>query len=151
MQKLNFTININAAKEKVWDILWSEKTYTQWTRAFGEGSYAVTDWKEGSKVHFLSPGGEGMYSIIETSIENEFISFKHIGVLKDKAEQPLDEATEKWTGSHENYTLTETDGTTTLSVDVDVIEQYIDFFTEKFPDALQNVKDLAEIKASVAI
>lgn len=144
MKKLNFTIDINANKEKVWETLWNETTYPQWTSAFCEGSYAVSDWKEGSKVHFLSPGGEGMYSVIDKSVENEFMSFKHLGVLKDKAEQLLDDATKQWTGSFENYTLKEVDGTTTLSVDLESLDQYVDFFGEKFPLALQNVKELSE-------
>jgi hypothetical protein len=53
MEKMNFNISINALKEKVWNALWKDATYTKWTSAFTEGSYAVTDnWKEDSKVYF---------------------------------------------------------------------------------------------------
>jgi hypothetical protein len=38
--------------------MWDDSTYRQWTSAFSEGSHAVSDWKEGSKVLFLSPEGE---------------------------------------------------------------------------------------------
>lgn len=150
MQKLNFTINIEANKEKVWDTLWNDETYPQWANTFCAGSYAVSDWKEGSRVHFLAPDGQGMYSDIAKLVENEFISFKHIGILKDKIEQPLDDETKKWSDCYENYTLTEADGKTTLSVDIDSLEQYLDFFNEKFPLALQNVKNLSETKANAA-
>lgn len=151
MQKLNFTINIEANKEKVWDTLWNDETYPKWTNAFCAGSYAVSDWKEGSRVHFLAPDGQGMYSDIAKLVENEFISFKHIGILKDKIEQPLDDETKKWSDCYENYTLTEADGKTTLSVDVDALEQYLNFFNEKFPLALQSVKNLSETKANAAV
>ena len=107
MKKLNFTIEIQAEKEKVWQVLWNDETYREWTKAFCEGSHAVSDWQEGSKIHFLDPNGQGMFGIIEKLVENEFISFKHLGVLKEKTEQPIDDETKKWSGCHENYTLTE--------------------------------------------
>jgi uncharacterized protein YndB with AHSA1/START domain len=63
MQKINFSISINAPKEKVWKVLWNDDSYRKWTSAFAEGSYAVTDnWKEGTKVKFLDPKGSGMIS-----------------------------------------------------------------------------------------
>lgn len=48
MTTLEFKIEINAPKEKVWDILWNDATYKQWTSVFCEGNYVVSDWKEGS-------------------------------------------------------------------------------------------------------
>jgi hypothetical protein len=146
MQKLNFKINIEASKERVWQILWDDETYRQWTTAFCEGTYAVSDWKEGSKIHFLSPSGDGMFGIIEKITENEFISFKHLGELKNHIEQPNSEFTEKWSGCHENYTLNEENSVTNVSVDLDSMEEYVGFFNEKFPNALQNIKNLAEQK-----
>ena len=57
MKTLEFKTTIKASKEKVWFILWDNITYGKWTTLFCEGSYAVTDWQQGSKVHFLSPSG----------------------------------------------------------------------------------------------
>ena len=91
MQKLTFTETINAPKEKVWDILWNKATYNSWTSVFSEGSTAETDWQEGSKIHFLDGTGQGMYSAVAKNIPNEFMSIKHLGVIKDNQEQPLDE------------------------------------------------------------
>ena len=46
MEKMNFSIDINAPKEKVWNVLWDDDSYRKWTSAFAEGSYAKTDnWK----------------------------------------------------------------------------------------------------------
>ncbi|MGQ0827138.1 MAG: hypothetical protein ACT4ON_01960 [Bacteroidota bacterium] len=43
MEKLQFTIDIKASREKVWKTLWEDTSYRKWTSAFSEGSYAVSD------------------------------------------------------------------------------------------------------------
>jgi len=65
-----FKITINATPEKVWKILWNDSTYRKWTTVFAEGSFAETDWQEGSKVLFLGPEGRGMVSRIKRNIPN---------------------------------------------------------------------------------
>src|SRR3989337_938248 len=120
MKRLNFSTTINAPKEKVWKVLWDDATYRKWTSAFGEGSYAVSEWKEGSKILFLAPGGDGMFSSIARLVPNEYMSFAHLGVVKEGKEQPADAETEKWSGAMENYTLNETAGTTELTVEIDM-------------------------------
>ena len=145
MKKLNFSIDIKAPKEKIWKVLWDDRTYREWTSAFMEGSYAESDWKEGSKIHFLDPNGEGMYSTIAKKTENEFMSFKHIGSVKDGKEQPLDAETKKWSGATENYTLKDHNGTTTLTVELDTSGlEWENMLKEAFPKALDKVKELAE-------
>ena len=59
MQKITFSIDIKAPKEKVWYSLWDEENYENWTSAFSEGSHAISDWNEGSKIYFLGSGGGG--------------------------------------------------------------------------------------------
>ena len=105
MKRINFTKHINASPEKVWDILWNDSTYRQWTNAFSEGSYAVSDWKEGSAIQFLGPSGDGMFSKIDTLKPNEFMSFTHLGIMKEGVPQPEDETSKSWSGSKEMYTL----------------------------------------------
>ncbi len=144
MQKLNFSTSINAPKEKVWKTLWDDSSYPKWTSVFCEGSYADTDWKEGSKVLFLDGKGEGMVSKIETNRPNEFMSFKHLGMVKNGVEDTESEAVKGWAGALENYTLTEVNGTTELTVDMDITEDFQSYFTETFPKALEQVKVLSE-------
>ena len=144
MERVKFNVNINAPKEKVWNVLWKDDTYRKWTSVFSEGSKAVSDWKEGSKIQFLDAKNDGMYSTITKCIENEIMNFTHIGVVKDGVEQPLDEATKNWSGSAENYGLSETDGITTLVVEMDIIPEYLDYFNKTFPLALDLVKKLSE-------
>ena len=57
---------------------------------------------------------------------------------------PLDATTESWSGSTENYTLKEANGATTLTVEMDIVADYQDYFNEKFPIALNKAKELAE-------
>lgn len=151
IKKANFSTSINASKEKVWNALWDKENYKKWTSAFSEGSHAVTDWKEGSKVLFLDGKGSGMYSIIHKKVQEEIMSFKHIGEVKDGVEQPLDEKTKAWSGGLETYTLTETDGKTEVNVELDVPGDFIDYFTNTFPIALEHVKNLAEGKPAITI
>jgi hypothetical protein len=79
-------------------------------------------------------------------IPNKFIIFKHIGNVLNFNEMPLDAETEKWTGSFETYKLDEIDGKTTLIVEVDCVEQYVNYMNEKFPLAVQELKKISENK-----
>lgn len=144
METLEFKIRIKAPATKVWEVLWNDDTYKEWTGAFCEGSYAISDWNEGDKIHFMSPSGEGMNSIIEKKIPNEYMAFKHVGEIKDYKELPLDEETKKWSGAMETYRLTADDEFVDLTTQVDVVEKYIDYFKEAFPKGLEKVKELAE-------
>ncbi len=147
MQRINFSISINAPKEKVWQVLWNDSSYRQWTSAFSEGSYVVTDnWKEGTKILFLSPGGSGMVSTVAANRANEYMSFKHLGEVKDGVEDTTSEKIKEWAGSTENYTLTETGGVTELSIDMDITDEFKDMFMDMWPKALKLVKDLSENK-----
>lgn len=144
MKKEKFTVVIDAPKEKVWNVLWNDDTYRKWTSVFSEGSKAVSDWKEGSKIQFLDAKNDGMYSTISKCIDNEIMNFTHIGVVKNGVEQPLDDTIKNWSGSSENYALNETDEITTLTVEMDIIPEYLDYFNKTFPLALDLVKKLSE-------
>jgi hypothetical protein len=144
MKKLSFSININAPKSTVWEILWNDESYRAWTSVFGEGSYAVSNWNEGDKIHFLSTTGSGMYSIIEKMLPQEFMSFKHLGMVENGIEQEPNEKTKDWEGATENYTLKETQDQTELIVEMDMSDSHEQYFKEKFPIALQKVKELSE-------
>jgi hypothetical protein len=144
MQKINFSVSINAPKSKVWSVLWDDATYGKWTAPFAEGSRAITDWKEGSKVLFVSGSGDGMVSCIETKRENEYMSIKHLGMIKDGIEDTTSDKVKAWNGALENYTLQEKDGVTTLAVDMDITEEHKDYFMQTWPKALEVVKSLSE-------
>lgn len=144
MEKMNFKTVINAAPEKIWNILWNDASYREWTAAFTEGSYAVTDWKKGSKVLFLDGKGQGMVSKIAENRPNEFMSIEHLGVVKDGVEDTSSEEIKGWAGAHENYTLKKVNGKTELIVDMDVTDDFKDYFKETWPKALESVRRLSE-------
>ena len=151
LKKISFSTTIKASKEKVWAVLWNDESYKSWTSAFTQGSYAVSDWNEGSKILFLDGKGSGMYSTIAKKIPNEFMSFKHIGEVKDNIELPVDEQTQSWSGSMEDYILKEKDGSTELTIEMDVVESFMDNIKKTFPVAIDNIKNLAETKIAITI
>jgi uncharacterized protein YndB with AHSA1/START domain len=145
MEKINFATTINAPREKVWKTLWDDASYRNWTSVFAEGSYAKTEnWKEGSKVLFLSPDGDGMVSKVASNKPNKFMSFEHLGVIKNGVEDTESESVKGWAGAKENYTLTDENGTTKLVVDLESTDEFKDYFIKTFPVALEKVKELAE-------
>jgi uncharacterized protein YndB with AHSA1/START domain len=149
MEKMNFSVNINAPKEKVWNTLWEDESYRKWTSAFTEGSYAVTDnWKEGTKVLFLDPKGSGMVSTVAENRPNEYMSFKHLGEVKDGIEDTSSEQAKQWSGAVENYTLIENNTGTDLKVEMEgnLSDDFKEYFLKAWPEALEKVKKLAEEK-----
>src|SRR4030095_5360845 len=144
METLNFSIKINAPREKVWNVLIGGKTYPEWAAAFAPGSQAETDWKEGSKALFTDGKGNGMVSEIEQNRPTEFLSIKHLGMVKDGVEDLTSDKVKEWAGAMENYTLKETNGATELKVDMDTGEEYKGYFSKTWPKALNKVKELSE-------
>ncbi|UUC45100.1 SRPBCC domain-containing protein [Flavobacterium cerinum] len=147
MKILQFKIDIKASRTAVWNALWEDSNYRKWTQVFSEGSIAISDWKEGSKVLFLDNSQNGMYSIIDQMVTGELMSFQHIGVVKNGNEEPLDDETEKWSGAKENYILIDLGDVTQLEVSMDITEDFEDYFQQKFPLALEIVKEIAENSA----
>lgn len=145
VNRLQFSIDIQADNSKIWKALWNENSYREWVSVFYPGSFFLAkDWKKGSKVLFLAPDQSGIYSIIEKHIPNKFIQFKHIGkVLKGK-EQPIDNKTKAWSGTTEIYKITGDKDNKTLTIEIDVLEEHLEYMTKTFPKALEKMKLLSE-------
>ncbi len=142
MQKLQFSIEIKTSKEKVWNTLWEDKTLRDWANIIDEGLYMAGVMKEGAEVQFISSiGGYGVTSLVEKLIPNEFVLFRH---MADTKESGKEEREKEWTGGQESYSLTERDGATTLTVELDAPPEQVETFEERLPKALKRVKELAE-------
>lgn len=76
MKELQFSVEIHATEEKVWDTLWQDETLRQWAGIIDPGTYMVGDLKEGNEVQFISANGYGVTSLVEKLIANEFLLLK---------------------------------------------------------------------------
>jgi len=146
IKKLTFNQEIVASAESVWNKMWDKKSYTDWTTPFCAGTYFTGEIELGSRIHFIAPSFDGMYSDVFYLIPSKLVIFKHIGNLKDLKELPIDAEAEKWTGSFETYKLNEVDGVTTVTAEIDCVPEYINYMEEKFPLALQELKKISENK-----
>lgn len=144
MQTIFFTQVIKAPANTVWDVLWNDTTYPQWTAAFAPGSKAESDWKEGSKIIFSDGSGTGMLAHIKERKPPHRMVFQHKGVVKDGVEDTTRAATEGWAGALETYTLKEVDDGVLLQVSMQTTEQWKAHFDETWPKALQKIRVLAE-------
>ncbi len=151
MIKTQFKTSIKAPAQKVYELMLGikdKKTYEHWTAEFNPTSTYEGNWDKGSKIHFVgtdeSGNKAGMVSLIQENEAANFVSIKHYGVLKGEEEITTGEEVEKWAGGCENYTFQETDGVTALTVDLDTVEEYKEYFELKYPNALTRLKELAE-------
>lgn len=151
MKKLRFQTEINAAAQKVYETmlgLQKKSTYEYWTAAFNPTSSYEGNWEKGSKILFVGVDGNGkkggMVSKIVQNQAAKFVSILHYGFLDGDKEITTGEQVEKWAGGHENYTFEESNGVTMLTVDIDTIEDYEDFFYKTYPAALEKLKEIAE-------
>ena len=149
MQKLHFSMLINAPKDKVWHAMLDDQPYREWTQAFNEGSYYKGSWEKGSKILFLGPDpntGEegGMVSRIAENKPYEFISIEHLGIVQNGVEDTTSEAARKWAPAFENYTFNDKDGATEVLVHIEVEDDHSQMFNDMWPKGLRKLKELAE-------
>lgn len=149
LERMHFEIQINAKAEKVYTCMLDEKLFSEWTKEFNPSSYYKGSWGKGSKIVFLgadSESGEtgGMVSRIKENIPSKFVSIEHLGIVQKGKEITSGPEVEGWAGAMEDYTFTEQNGKTLVSVDVDVNQEYKSYFTETWPKALNTLKALCE-------
>ena len=151
MEKLQFKKEINATAQKVYETMLGLKeksTYEYWTSAFNPTSTYEGSWDKGSKIQFTGVDENrkkgGMVSEIEENQPAKFISIRHYGMLDGDTEITTGEQVEKWAGGHENYSFRENNGITTVTVDLDTINEYQDYFNNTYPAALDKLKEISE-------
>lgn len=141
---MQFSVEVHATKERVWDTLWQEETFRQWASIIDPGTYMVGELKEGDEVQFISAeNGYGVTSLVEKLTPGEFLLFRHRADTQDTGKRERDK---EWTGGQESYSLKEKAGITTLTVNFDVPPEQEKYFKENYPKALNKLKELAEIR-----
>jgi uncharacterized protein YndB with AHSA1/START domain len=144
MKEMQFSIEVNATRQRVWDTLWQDETFREWASIIDPETYMVGDLKEGNEIQFISAAsGYGVTSLVVKLVAGEFLLLRHHA---DTQEEGKREREEQWTGSEESYSLAEKDGTTTLTVAFDVPPELEEEFKVNYPKALERVKLLAERK-----
>jgi len=142
MKEIQFSIEINASKERVWTTLWEDITFRDWASIIDEGTYMKGVMKEGYEIQFISSvNGYGVTSLIEKLNPNEFVLFRHSADTKESGQQ---EREKEWTGGTESYSLIEKQGVTTLIIKTDVPQEQEETFNNRIPRALERIKTLAE-------
>lgn len=151
MKKLQFNISIHAPVSAVYNIMLgisSKSTYEQWTAMFNPTSTYEGNWEKGSKMLFIGVDekGEkgGIVSKIAENIPHQFVSIQHYGLVNAGKEITEGAEVEKWANGFENYSFEENNEVTTVQVEIDATEEFIDFMNETYPKALNKLKELCE-------
>ena len=144
IEKLRYSITINASRERVWQVLFEDESFRKWTSLFAEGSYFAGDWSEGSEIRFLNAGSDGMISMIEVNRPHKFMSIRHIGYIVNGVEDTESDEVKAWSPAFENYTLKDADEGTRLTVETDTFNDFVEYFNETWPRALDEIKRIAE-------
>ncbi|MEZ4852379.1 MAG: SRPBCC domain-containing protein [Bacteroidia bacterium] len=151
MKKIQFKKDIHASAEKVYNTMLgisNIETYEQWTAEFNPTSTYEGSWEKGSKMYFVGTDENGkrggMISEIADNIPFQFVSIRHYGMLDGENEITEGPEVEKWAGGLENYSFHENNGVTTVTIELDITEDYLDYFDTTWPNALNKLKELAE-------
>ncbi|MEK7263373.1 MAG: hypothetical protein AAB071_02545 [Bacteroidota bacterium] len=148
MQTLHCTILINADKKKVWNTMLNENTYREWTKEFHADSSYEGNWNKDSEIRFIAPDQngkrQGIFSRIKENILYQFISIEHLGLIVNGEVDTVSEEAKKWMPSFENYTFTENNGETELTIEMQVEEEYKSMFEAMWKKALTALKLLCE-------
>jgi len=144
MKKIENTTEIQASAEKVWQVLMDERYYLQWYEAFGAGSKAVSDWKQGSKIIFSDDNGMGLIGTIAVLDPAKEFRVEMKGILNDGVEDYDSDYAKAMKLAEERYVLTEANGVTTLYTSADMDESWYESMSASWEKALEKIKELAE-------
>ena len=152
MEKLQYTIKINAPVQKVYDLMLGishKTTYEQWTAMFNPTSTYEGNWNKGSKMLFVGfdeQGNKGgMVSEIAENSANEYVSIRHYGLVQANVEITSGPQVEKWANGYENYTFQEKNGVTDIVIElVGLTEDLKEYMNDSWPKALEKLKEICE-------
>lgn len=145
---LHFEIYIDAPVAKVYQTMLDKKHYEEWTAVFNPTSQFEGSWEKGAKIVFLgideNGSSGGMVGRIKENIPNQFVSIEYTGILQGDKEITSGPEVEGWIGNCENYTYETVNGKTRLAVDLDTNQEFVSYFNETYPKALDKLKSICE-------
>lgn len=146
METVEYVVEINATKEKVWEKLWDKDCYANWTQYFVPKYYIKSDWKVNGKTYFLEDEKNGMVSTISSLDEPNELIFRHLGTLKGGIEDTQSAAVFEWSGNEEKYFLRSLDsGYTELKVIVHIYKSQRHSMNVGFHKGFVILRDLCEL------
>ena len=137
-------IEITASRTKVWEVLTDEAFTPRWYGTFSLGARPETTWEEGSKVLFTDLSGGGLVGEVIVNKPGQMISIEYQGVVFGGEEDYLSEDAMQVKGCEDRYLLTDQDGKTELTVQVDTTLDSFDSMSSAWKRALGKIKMLAE-------
>jgi len=148
LETLHFEISIDAPVETVYQNMLDKKHFEKWTAAFNPTSSFEGSWEKGSKIVFIDTdengSSGGMVGLIKENIPNQFVSIVYTGIVHDNQEITSGPEIEGWAGACENYTFKAANNKTLLKVDLDTNHQFLDYFKDTYPKALDILKSICE-------
>ncbi len=146
MQKLQYSVEIDAPREHVWETMLGDETYRQWVDVAWPGSRFKGEWKQGTEISFHGGEGEGG-TLAHLTIVEPFsrVQAEHVAVIgEDGAADRESVMAKDWIGTLEHYTFTDKDGGTELVVDITTSPDWVEMLDSGWPAALQALKQLSE-------
>ena len=145
MKKLKYEIEIDANRAHVWNTMLAPGKYEQWVKAFSEGSRFEGSWEQGATVRFVDPSMGGTKAILEIFEPHNCILARHIALVSTEGKEDADsEVAKQWIGTTEKYSFSESEGSTTLVVEMSTHQSFVEMFDSCWPKALVNIKSLSE-------
>ena len=148
LKRIHFEIRINAKAEFVHRTMLDKEKFEIWSAEFNPTSHYIGSWEKGSKILFLGTDNDGnmggMVSRIRENIPGRSVSIEHLGIVQHGKEILSGSEVAGWAGAMENYTFSESNGKTLLSVSMDVNQEFMSYFMETWPKALKKLKEICE-------
>lgn len=145
VKTLNYSVRINAPKEKVWNTMLEPVAYKKWASAFSADSQFEGEWKQGTHMRFIDPNLGGTKAFLEEVKPFDRIHAKHVAIIaKDGSEDTQSAIAKTWIGITESYTLRENRGITELLIEINTHEDYEKMFDDGWPKAMGLLKTLCE-------
>lgn len=132
-------VTINAAKEKVWDILLDKEAVKTWVSAFSEGTYVETTWQKGTEVLWKDKEGDiGAKGIVEKVIPGSVLRVAFYDEVNASEGTPLGEY-------YESFVLIPMEGKTQLQIEAGPLPiKHARLHAPLWDKAIENIKTLAE-------
>ena len=148
MERLEFSTQIDAPVEQVFDTMFGTDTYKQWTAVFNPTSDFEGSWEKDSKIMFTAINKEGkregMIGTVKEYVPNRFVSVGYYGVLDGDKEVTDGDVVNGFADSYENFSFDASGNKANVTVEVDVEDAYKSYMLETYPKALSRLKEICE-------